>query len=363
MKERDVSTSVNALSPAPIAVEERVLEDLRSRLRAAIWPEDDGNEDGQYGVPRALLQELAQYWAEEYDWRAAERAMNAYEHYLVDVSGTRVHFMRKPGAGPDPVPLILSHGWPWTFWHWSKVVDRLADPAAFGGDPADAFEVIVPSLPGFGYSTPTRPDMNFWKIADVWHELMTQTLGHTRYAAAGCDVGDLVTGQLGHKYADELHGIHIGSALKLDLFTGDRAWDFSGGRPIPPGLPDDQRHRLVEIERRFAVHLAAHVLAPSTLGYGLADSPVGMLAWILERWMKWSDNGGDIYTGITFVDYENPPGITSSKERIESFLASDRAAWYNHVNIAAHPHGGHFIPWEIPEQWTTDLVQTFKQAR
>ena len=157
------------------------------------------------------------------------------------------------------------------------------------------------------------------------------------------------------------------------------------------------------------MHLAAHVLDPSTLGYGLADSPVGMLAWILERWMHWSDNGGDIYTvftrddllthatiywtgnaiaslirtydnnnrypwapshhrtpvieaptGITFVDYENPPGINSSKERIESFLASDRAAWYNHVNIAGHPNGGHFIPWEIPEQWTTDLVQTFK---
>lgn len=105
-----MSTSVNALSPTSIAVEERVLEDLRSRLRATIWPEDDGNEDGRYGVPRALLQELAQYWAEEYDWRAAERAMNAYEHYLVDVSGTRVHFMRKPGVGPDPTPLILSHG-------------------------------------------------------------------------------------------------------------------------------------------------------------------------------------------------------------------------------------------------------------
>jgi pimeloyl-ACP methyl ester carboxylesterase len=156
---------------------EGVLEDLRSRLRATNWPGDDGNEDGRYGVPRALLQELAEYWAEQYDWRAAERAMNAYEHYLVDVSGTRVHFMRKPGVGPDPLPLILNHGWPWTFWHWSKVIDRLADPAAFGADAADAFEVIVPSLPGFGYSTPTRPDMNFWKIADVWHDLMTQTLG------------------------------------------------------------------------------------------------------------------------------------------------------------------------------------------
>ena len=253
------------------------------------------------------------------------------EHYLVDVSGTRVHFMRKPGAGADPVPLILSHGWPWTFWHWSKVIDRLADPAAFGGDPADAFEVIVPSLPGFGYSTPTRPDMNFWKIADVWHELMTQTLGHARYAAAGCDVGALITGQLGHKYAGELYAIHIGSALKLDLFTGDRAWDFSGGTPIPPGLPDSQRRRLVEIERRFAVHLAAHLLAPSTLGYGLADSPAGMLAWLLERWMKWSDNGGDIYTVFARDDllthatiYWTGNAIASS---IRTYANNNRYPW------------------------------------
>ena len=110
-----------------------------------------------------------------FDWRAAERAINAYEHYRADVGGVPVHFMRKPGAGPDPVPLILSHGWPWTFWHWSRVIGPLADPAAYGGDPADSFDVIVPSLPGFGFSTPLAggPDMNFWKIADVWHELMT----------------------------------------------------------------------------------------------------------------------------------------------------------------------------------------------
>jgi len=211
-----VTSPSRGIEPSPIAISDDVLEDLRSRIRATIWPRDQGNEDGRYGVPRALLQELAEHWATGYDWRAAERAMNAYEHYRVAVSGVPVHFMRKPGTGPSPVPLILSHGWPWTFWHWSKVIDRLADPAAFGGDPADAFDVIVPSLPGFGYSTPTAPDMNFWKIADVWHDLMTNVLGHRRYAAAGCDVGALVTGQLGHKYSDELYGIHIGSALKLD---------------------------------------------------------------------------------------------------------------------------------------------------
>ena len=204
--------------------------------------------------------------------------------------------------------------------------------------------------------------MNFWKIADVWHELMTETLGHGKYAAAGCDVGALVTGQLGHKYAGELYAIHIGSALKLTFFNGDRAWDLSGGRPIPANLPPAVREQAGGMEQRFAVHLAAHVLDSGTLGYGLADSPVGMLAWILERWTKWSDNGGDVETvftrddllthatiywtgnaidtsirtyannnrypwtpshdrwpvieaptGITFVGYENPPGVTTSE--------------------------------------------------
>jgi microsomal epoxide hydrolase len=306
--------------------------------------------------------------------------------------------------------LILSHGWPWTFWHWSKVIDPLADPASYGGDPADAFDVIVPSLPGFGFSTPlpNQPDMNFWKMADVWHELMTGVLGYPKYAAAGCDVGALVTGQLGHKYADELYAIHIGSALKLDFFNGDRGWDLSGGNPIPDGLPAEIHARIVEVERRFAAHLAAHVLHPSTLAYGLADSPVGMLAWMLERCLSWSDGDkaftdddvlthATIYwagnaidtsirtyannnrypwtpshdrtpvieapTGITFVGYENPPGVTTPEQRVEHFLASDRAAWYNHVNITAHPHGGHFIPWETPTEWVNDLRRTFQNRR
>ena len=398
------------LVPTPIHVPDEVLDDLRRRLTATKWPLDVGNDDGFYGVRRTRLQPQAEYWADGYDWRAAERAINAYEHYRVDVGGVPVHFLRKPGVGPNPIPLILSHGWPWTFWHWSKVIDQLADPASYGGDPADAFDVIVPSLPGFGFSTPltNQPDMNFWKIADVWHELMTRVLGHPKYAAAGCDVGALVTGQLGHKYADELYGIHIGSGLKLSFFNGDRGWDLSGGNPIPSGLPSIVHNRIVELERRFAAHLATHVLDPSTLGFGLADSPAGMLAWILERWLSWSEGDkafsdddllthATIYwagnaidtsirtyannnrypwtpshdrtpaveapTGITFVGYENPPGVSTPEERIQNFLNSDRASWYNHTNLTAHPHGGHFIPWELPTEWTTDLRRTFRPLR
>ncbi|WP_369230250.1 epoxide hydrolase family protein [Streptomyces sp. R21] len=401
------------LEPTPIHVDDSVLDDLRARLRLTRLPADAGNEDGYYGVRSAYLRELVDHWLHHYDWRKAEAAINRYEHYRVSVDGVPVHFMRRPGVGPAPVPLILSHGWPWTFWHWSKVIDPLADPAAFGGDPADAFDVIVPSLPGFGFSTPLpdHPDMNFWKVADLWHTLMTEVLGHEKYAAAGCDVGALVTGQLGHKYADELHAIHIGSGLRLDFFNGDRAWDFSGGRPIPEGLPERVHRQVLEFDRRFAVHLAAHMLGSSTLAPALSDSPVGLLAWILERWTNWSDSHGDIETvfskddllthamifwvnnaigtsmryyananrypwspshdrhpiveaptGITFVGHENPPGVTTD-QRVQNFLDSDRAAWYRHVNLTAHPEGGHFIPWELPDGWVADLRRTFRTRR
>ncbi|MGF7032442.1 pimeloyl-ACP methyl ester carboxylesterase [Paenibacillus mucilaginosus] len=399
--------------PSPICVSDELLTDLQHRLKSTRWPLDAGNDDWFYGVSRKYLEELVDYWIHKFDWRRSERAINAYEHYKVNVDGVPVHFMRKPGRGPNPIPLILSHGWPWTFWHWAKVIDPLADPSAYGGDPADAFDVIVPSLPGFGFSGPLphHPDMNFWKIADLWHTLMTDVLGYKKYAAGGCDVGALITGQLGHKYSDELYTIHIGSALKLNFFNGDRAWDFAGGRPIPDGIPEGIRKEMVKFDRRFASHLAVHVLDPGTLAYGLSDSPAGMLAWILERWNHWSDNKGDIEhvfskddilthatiywvthtietsmrtyannnrypwapshdrwpvveapTGITFVGYENPPGITT-EHRVRSFLESDRAPWYNHIQITVHEQGGHFIPWEIPEKWVEDLRRTMRGFR
>lgn len=404
-----MSHSPFPLQQSPIHVPEEQLSDLKARLLATRWPPGGGNDDWYYGVNRRYLQELVEYWIHEYDWRKHEAAINAYEHYQVEVRGVPVHFMRKPGKAPNPVPLILTHGWPWTFWHWSKVIDPLADPGSFGGDPAEAFDVIVPSLPGFGFSAPLHghEDMNFWKVADLWHELMTETLGYSKYAAGGCDIGALVTGQLGHKYNSELHGIHIGSAQKLTMFNGIRAWDLSGGQPLPEALPEQVRDGIFKLDRKFASHLAVHVLDPSTLSYGLSDSPAGMLAWILERWIKWSDNNGDVETvftkdellthatiywvtntiessvryyananrypwtashdrspsieartGITFVGFENPPGV-STEQRISSFLSSDRAAWYNHDNITVHERGGHFIPWEIPEEWVQDLRRTF----
>ncbi|SFE38409.1 Epoxide hydrolase N terminus [Paenibacillus algorifonticola] len=244
-----MTESAFALEPTPIYVSEDLLTDLNTRLKSTRWPLGNGNEDWYYGVSRSYLAELVDYWINEFDWRKSEAAINAYEHYKIKVDEVPIHFMRKPGVGPNPTPLILTHGWPWT-----------------------------------------------------WHTLMTDILGYKKYAAAGCDVGALVTGQLGHKYNDELYAIHIGSAQKLSLFNGARAWDLSGGRPIPDNIPDEVRSKILEFDHRFASHLAVHVLDPSTLAFGLSDSPVGMLAWILERWARWSSNDGNVKNVFTKDD-------------------------------------------------------------
>lgn len=209
--------------------------------------------------------------------------------------------------------------------------------------------------------------MNFWKVADLWHTLMTGILGYDRYAAAGCDVGALVTGQLGHKYADALYGIHIGSGQKLTLFNGDRAWDLSGGRPIPSGLPADIHAQVVnggDVETVFTKdELCTHAMifwVTNTIG-------TSMRTYANNNRFPWTASHDrrppiEALTGITFVGYENRPGVRTD-QRVQHLLESDRAGWYNHVNLTAHDHGGHFIPWEIPDQWVDDLRRTFRGRR
>ncbi len=175
-----------------------------------------------YGVSTEYMRGLVDYWLTEFDWRGAEAEINEYAQFRTVIDGQPVHFVHEKGKGPDPLPLIVSHGWPWTFWDMRHIIGPLTDPAAHGGDPADSFDVIVPSLAGWGFSTPARGDMNYWKMADIFHTLMTKGLGHERYAASGGDYGSLVTGQLAHKYAKDLAGIHLTMDVPLDLFAGGR---------------------------------------------------------------------------------------------------------------------------------------------
>jgi len=175
------------------------------------------------------------------------------------------------------------------------------------GDPADAFDVIVPSLPGFGFPGPPTgfSDVNFWKVSDLWHTLMTETLGYEKYAAEGCDIGGMVSSQLGHKYADELYGIHIGSGLPLDFFTGHRAWDFARNRPLTDDQPADVRARIIELDHRSASDLAVYMLDGATLAHGLSDSPAGLLAWLLERWNAWSAGAPGATTAVTWSPFRD----------------------------------------------------------
>ena len=396
-----------------ISVPQETIDDLKARLRDTRWPADIDEDDDYYGTSQAYLKELVNYWLHEFDWREAERQLNKWDNYRVTIDGSPIHFIRRAGTGPAPIPLIMSHGWPWSYREWTKVIGPLTDPAAHGGDPADAFDVIVPSLAGFAFSTPVgRPDMNFWKMAELWHKLMTESLGYQKYAAAGSDYGALVTGQLGHKYARELYGIWLSHRIHLDIFQGDRPWDITGGALVPEDVPGPLHQEIVSMQQRFASHVAVHILDSQNLAYGLADSPVGMLSWILRRWTKWSESGGDVESvfprdhlltnatiwwatnsitssirsyananrypwtpshdrtpiigapaGITFLGYENPPGVATDQV-VQRFLANPREKpWYNPVYLNAHEHGGHFTPWENPRAVVEDIRATFRPLR
>ena len=396
-----------------ISISDETIEDLKTRLRNTRWPQGVDENDAYYGTSQKYMKELVNYWLNDFDWREAERKLNEWDNYRVTIDGTPIHFIRKEGKGPAPIPLIVSHGWPWSYREWSKVIDPLTDPAAHGGDPADAFDVIVPSLVGFAFSTPAnRPDMNFWKMAELWHKLMTEYFGYEKYAAAGSDYGALVTGQLGHKYADELYGIWLSHRIHLNIFQGERPWDLTGGATVPEGVPDEVRDGILALQNRFVSHVAVHILDNQNLAYGLADSPVGMLSWILRRWTKWSESNGNVESvfprehlitnatiwwvtnsitssirsyvnanrypwtpshertpiieapaGITFLGYENPPGV-ATEDVVQNFLDNPaEKPWYNPTYLKAHERGGHFTPWENPEAVIEDIRATFRPLR
>ena len=281
--------SDTAPQPFLVDVPEADLEDLRDRLRRTRWASDAGNADWHYGVERSWLQEMVRYWCEDYDWRAQEAEINRFPQFKVEIDGTPVHFIHVKGVGPDPKPIVLSHGWPWTFWDWRKVIGPLSDPASYGGDPADAFDVVVPSLPGFGFSVPlTGTGYGARRIADTWHVLMTQVLGYERYCAGGGDWGSTITGELGHGYPDDVVGVW----LTLPNLPGVRLWEISEGDFEP-----EERwmwEQALAARPTIMSHSTVHRTEPQTLAYALVDSPVGTAAWIWGRRRDWGDHGGDV---------------------------------------------------------------------
>ena len=378
-----------------ITIADAVLDDLKERLRRARFPSDLGNCNWDYGTNAAYVRLLVDYWQNQYDWRAAEREMNAYPHFRTEIDGNPIHFIHVRGKGPNPIPIMLNHGWPWTFWDLRKLIGPLTDPAAYGGDPAHSFDVIVPSLPGFGFSTPLqRTGVDFCKTADMWVELMTR-LGYDRFATYGGDWGAIISTQLGHKYADRLIGIHLSLTLPLDFFSVPLPGAELYG-PEEAGWYEKSQHFF----QTKSGYSAIQATQPQTLAFGLEDSPVGQLAWLLEKRRSWSDCGGEVETVFSKDDlltiatlywvtqsggssaryyYEgahNPwvpshggtPVVsapTTTSLFINDVLMMPRKwaeGYYNLKSYKTYPHGGHFAPFEQPDIMVADLRAAFYPA-
>ncbi|MDB5986503.1 MAG: microsomal epoxide hydrolase [Nevskia sp.] len=276
--------------PFVVDIDSQALADLSRRLEQVRWPADFANEDWRYGTNASYLKDLVDYWRQHYDWRRHERAMNVYPHFRTVIDGVPIHFIHQRSRAPKAIPLVLTHGWPWTYWDFNKVIGPLADPEAYGGNAADAFDVIVPSLPGFGFSSPlTTPGISFTRTADLWLALMNEVLGYPRFGAHGSDFGLVVTEQLGHRYAEQMIGVHVQGASPLDFFSG-------GAALASDYAPEDAERvaRNAHFARSETGYMALQTTKPQTISYALHDSPVGLCAWILEKRRAWSDCGGDV---------------------------------------------------------------------
>ena len=367
------------------------LEDLRTRLRATRWPDAPEDAGWSLGTDLGYLRELGAYWADGFDWPAQEAALATLPRFRVPVGGLGIHFVHTraaASAGPA-LPLILSHGWPDSFWRYAKVIPLLTDPGAHGADPDDAFDVVVPDLPGYGYSDrPTGSPLDSVAVAGLWAELMG-VLGYPRYGAAGGDLGSAVSRYLALDHPDQVVAVHRTDAgLPVNVFD-------------PADLSAEERAWLAEAAAWGATegaYAAVHRTKPQTAAFGLTDSPAGLAAWIVEKLRSWSDCDGDIeksfskdeiLTNVTIywltgtigsamrmyhANAAIPPAQHARRVEVPSGFALfagdvvrpprawiDRVA--NVVRVTEPPRGGHFAPFEEPELYAAELRAFFRPYR
>jgi epoxide hydrolase len=271
------------VEPFRIDVPDAELDDLRQRLDVASWPERETVDDWSQGVPLDYMKELCVYWATGYDWRATEARLNALPQFRTEIDGLGIHLLHVRSPHPDALPLVITHGWPGSIVEFLKVIGPLTDPAAHGGDPADAFHVVCPSLPGYGFSDkPQRTGWGVERIAAAWAGLMAR-LGYERYGAQGSDWGTSISARIGQSDPDHVAGIHLTPPLAPpDPATFD-------------DLTDRERGALASLEHAAeweSGYSMEHSTRPQTIGYALADSPVALAAWIVEKFWAWTDCDG-----------------------------------------------------------------------
>lgn len=375
------------IRPFSIAISDERLNDLGRRLEMTRWPEQETVCDWSQGVPLAEAKKLVTYWRDHYDWRRCEAILNAYPQYKTEIDGVDIHFLHVLSPNPDALPLILTHGWPGSVVEFLKVIGPLSDPAAHGGDPADAFHLVIPSLPGYGFSgKPASTGWNVQRIARGWHELMSR-LGYDRYVAQGGDWGAAITTAMGMQQPEGLVAIHLN---------------------MPIVLPEDPGENLSDAERSMLDAMAYYqrwdggysdqqASRPQTLGYGLADSPVGQATWIYEKFWSWADCAGDPLNALTYDEmldnimlyWLNNTGASSARLYWESFHSGFFAkelhlpiacsifpkdiyaaprSWaercmHNLIYWNELDEGGHFAAFEKPEIFVGELRKAFRSIR
>lgn len=333
-------TAHDAITPTQVSFPDADLDDLRDRLARTRWPERETVGDWSQGVPLATMQEICTYWRESYDWRACEARLNAYPQFTTTIDDVDIHFLHVRSPERDATPLVLTHGWPGTVTEFLDVIDALADPVAHGGEASDAFHLVIPSLPGYGFSG--KPAVTGWNrehIADAWATMMSR-LGYERFAAQGGDWGASVSNHLAMRHTERIIALHLNliyafpskeptndpeELAKIEAFnaanTRHYAWEM--------GYVEEQRTR------------------PQTLGYGLTDSPAGQCAWVLEKFYSWTDCDGDpirAFGADRLLDNITTFWLTASG------TSSARLYWEGqtlHETNVSVPMGGSVFPREL----------------
>ena len=383
----DAPTADPAVRPFRIDVPQAELDDLRDRLARTRWPDQVPGTGWDYGIPVDYVRDLAEYWRAGFDWRAAERRLNEFPQFTTTIDGQNVHFLHVRSPEPDALPVIMTHGWPGSVVEFTQVIGPLTDPRAYGGDPGDAFHLVLPSIPGFGFSGPTRE--TGWaprRIARAWDELMRR-LDYPRYGAQGGDWGATISRELGLIVPGHLAGVHLNM-----LFT-----------PAPDGAGDLTEVEKARLERlrRFrqsgSGYGAIQATRPLTVAYGLTDSPAGQLAWITEKFGEWTDGGlpdeavdrdqllanvsvywltatagssARLYYEAAHAGAWGPPEPSSAPTGVAVFPGEIAPAirrfaepTNNIVHWTEFDRGGHFAAMEAPDLLVGDVREFFRRFR
>jgi epoxide hydrolase len=377
----------SAIQPFRIAVEDRALDDLRRRLRATRWPERETVDDWSQGIPLAYLQDVCGYWAEKYDWRAREARLNRFSQAKTEIDGLGIHFVHVRSPHEGALPLVITHGWPGSIVEFQKVIEPLTDPTAHGGEAGDAFHVVCPSLPGYGFSDkPKRAGWKVERIADAWAQLM-QRLGYARYVAQGGDWGAMVTTRIGIQDDAHCAAIH----LNMPIASPDPATLSELTEREQSALAGMQHYQ--EWDSGYSKQQSTR---PQTLGYGLVDSPAAQAAWILEKFWAWTDCDGhpeNVLGRDELLDNVMLywlPGAGASSARLywesfrmtsldpvripvgcsifpkEIFRTSRRWAekrFEKLIHFEELPRGGHFAAFEQPALFVREVRACFRKVR